>query len=143
MSVRTIFNRRQAFEMPTSSDAYTALTDNDLDALVTEIVSMSDRIGERMVMGGLRSRGIRVQYRRLRQSWQRVDPIGRAMRRRRLINKRVYSVPASNCLWYSYCNSLLFLTIILFVSQGILMATINWWSRGELLFTEVSTDTLG
>ena len=64
----TIFNRRQAFEMPTSSDAYTVLTDNDLDTLVMEIVRISDRIGEKIVMGGLRRRGIRVQYRRLRQS---------------------------------------------------------------------------
>ena len=36
---------------------------------------MSDRIGEKLVMESLRSRGITVQYRRLRRSLERVDPI--------------------------------------------------------------------
>lgn len=44
--------------------------------------------------------GLRVQRRRVRASLVRIDPVGRAMRRRRVIYRRHYCVPHPNFLWW-------------------------------------------
>ena len=95
VSVRTIYNRRQELAIQDFSD----IPDNDLDALVSSIIAINDRVGESMVMGALRARDIRVQYQRVRQSLIRVDPVGRALRRRQVHFRRIYRVPAPNSLW--------------------------------------------
>ena len=99
VSVRTIFNRRIAFDMPTGDEAYSPISDQELHRILEGIIHLNDRAGERLVAGELRHRGHRIQYWRIRESLQRVDPIGRAIRRRRVIQRRQYSVPGANCLW--------------------------------------------
>ena len=95
VSVRTIYNRRQELAI----QDFSGISDNDLDALVSSIIAINDRVGESMVMGALRARDIRVQYRRVRQSLIRVDLVGRALRRRQVHFRRIYRVPAANSLW--------------------------------------------
>ena len=51
-------------------------------------------------MGALLARGMRVQRGRIRALLQRLDPVGRALRRRLKIRRRVYNVPCANFLSY-------------------------------------------
>ena len=74
--------------------------DSDLDLVVAQILATTPEIGERFMIGALTSRGLRVQRWRIRSSILRVDPVGRACRRRRTIFRRQYNVRAPNSLWY-------------------------------------------
>jgi hypothetical protein len=57
-------------------------------------------IGERMMLGALRSRGIVVPRHRVRQILHRVDPISIALRWHSKTKRRPYSVPGPNSLWH-------------------------------------------
>ena len=57
-------------------------------------------IGERMTMGALRSRGITVPRRRVRQMLHKVEPISAALRWYSKIKRKPYSVPGPNSLWH-------------------------------------------
>ena len=52
-----------------------------------------------MLQGALQSRGIRIQRRRLRSSIERIDPIGKVLRRLRMLSRRKYQVEGPNALW--------------------------------------------
>ena len=56
------------------------------------------------VRGGLKGRQVNVQRRRVRASIQRVDPIGRSIRKRYAICRRVYNVRGPNHLWHIDSN---------------------------------------
>ncbi|KAG1867246.1 hypothetical protein DFJ58DRAFT_654415, partial [Suillus subalutaceus] len=56
--------------------------------------------GFRYLVGFLRQQGVRVQHRRIWQSLQRVDRIGRQFRRQQIIRRRKYKVKRSNALWH-------------------------------------------
>lgn len=60
--------------------------------------------GEVILQGHLRSRGIHVRRKHLRESIHRVDPEGTKERRRPCIKRRVYSVPCPNYLWHADGN---------------------------------------
>ena len=45
------------------------------------------------------SLGYRIRRADIRESLQRIDPVGRALRRRRVIYRRSYSVPCPNYIW--------------------------------------------
>ena len=55
---------------------YSSLSDSELDALVTDVVSLFPHCGEKSVEGRLKSRGIIVKRDRIRESLRRVDPSG-------------------------------------------------------------------
>lgn len=95
----TIWRRRQEFGLLRVRE-YSQLTDNDLDTLLREILQRSPNTGESYLQGSLHSRNVRIQRWRIRQRLQLLDPVGRAFRLRRTINRRTYSVPGSNALWY-------------------------------------------
>ena len=52
-----------------------------------------------MLQGTLQSRGILIRWRRLRSSIERVDPIGKVLRRLRTLRRRKYQVEGPNTLW--------------------------------------------
>ena len=52
-----------------------------------------------MLQGALQSRGIRIQRRRLRSSIEKIDPIGKVLRRLRMLSRRKYQVEGPNALW--------------------------------------------
>ncbi|KAK1161002.1 hypothetical protein AOXY_G19870 [Acipenser oxyrinchus oxyrinchus] len=65
------------------SDLYSMISDNQLDALVTEIHHIHTNAGYKMMLGHMRSRGLRIQNFHF-QTRQRPQ----------------YSVPAPNSLWH-------------------------------------------
>jgi len=98
ISRRTLYRHRQILGV--GPLRYAALSNEDLDSIVTTILQNTPNAGEVYVLGSLRSRGLRVQRWRVRQSLHQLDPIGRWFRRRNTIRRRVYNVQAPNQLWY-------------------------------------------
>ena len=99
VSERTLRRRRQEMGWPMGEQEFNEISNQNLDNVVRDILSMSPNSGERMVMGALRGRGLLVQRYRVRESINRVDPVSRALRRLRTVQRRVYSVPRPNALW--------------------------------------------
>ena len=61
---------------------YSIIINNDLDDIVLAVLTASPHSGERMVMGVVLVRGIRVTRARLRSSIYRVDPAGHSPRKK-------------------------------------------------------------
>ena len=100
VSERTIRRRRHEFGLAVGRQiAFSEISDNDLDNHVREILSMTPSSGGRLVEGGLRSRGLHIQRRRIQDSIRRVDPVIRTLRSARTIIRRIYNVPSPNALW--------------------------------------------
>lgn len=97
MSSRTLYRHRQ--RLGVESLTYSTLSNENLNAVVRQILQSTTNAGERYVHGSLRSCGLRIQRWRVRQSLEEIDPIGRPFRRRRTIRRRIYSVPSPNQLW--------------------------------------------
>ena len=100
VSVSTITRKRREHQLNDESPQWTALSDEELDSIVREISKTTPNLGERRLMGAIRSRNIHIQRRRVRDSLRRVDPVGTALRWRPLIYRRKYSVPCPNALWH-------------------------------------------
>ena len=79
---------------------FSCLTDAELDQRVEAIKMDMPDVGQRMVQGLLRSQGITVPQRRIRESLKRVDPINVGLRWRPRIQRKPYSVPGPNSLWH-------------------------------------------
>ena len=80
--------------------SYSAISDATLDSVIVSIKRNHPNDGEVMIGGHLSSAGIRVTRARIRASIHRVDPLGVAERRRRIIQRRVYSAPHPNYVWH-------------------------------------------
>ena len=83
-----------------STTEATTITDQELDSQVGDIKIFHPNCGSKNLAGYLASRNIRVPRERLRQSLQRVDPVGVSVRRCRAIHRRVYSVSRPQALWH-------------------------------------------
>ena len=79
---------------------YSAIEDAGLDLLVKGYKVKKPDAGFRYVRGYLRSLGLRVQKQRVLESLQRVDRIGRLIRRRAVIRRRKYFSSRPNALWH-------------------------------------------
>ena len=81
---------------------FSDITDHHLECTVLNIKESMPEIGERMTiyMGALRSRGIIVPRRRVRQMLHKVDPISSALRWHYKTKRKPYSVPGPNSLWH-------------------------------------------
>ena len=99
VTAQTLCNRRRELNMPVGVGCYTEMSDLALDEVVHDVLQISPEVGERLMIGSLRSRGLHIQRWRIRESILRVDPIGRACRRRRTIFRRQYSVSGPDALW--------------------------------------------
>ena len=75
------------------------MSDEELDAILSELRSHYRRAGVCMLDGMLRRLGHRVQTDRIRQSLLRIDPVHRIFDRIR-IRRRGYTVPGPNALWH-------------------------------------------
>ena len=96
VSERTLRNQRAKLE---TSLKYSQITEMQLDAEVQTILTENPNMGEKMLVGALLSRGITVQMEMLRKSIERVDPVGKVLRRLRTLQRRAYNVSTSNALW--------------------------------------------
>ena len=79
---------------------FSCLIDTELDQRVEAIKMDMPDVGQRMVQGLLRSQGITVPQRRIRESLKRVDPINVGLRWRPRIQRKPCSVPGPNSLWH-------------------------------------------
>ena len=101
VSERTLHRRRIEFGIESS---FSNISDGDLDQHIQEILQLTPNSGESYVKGSLKARGIAVQRSRVRESLCRVDPIGRSMRKRYAICRRIYNVKGANHLWHIDSN---------------------------------------
>ena len=79
---------------------YSAIEDQDLDAIVAAYKTKKPSTGFRYVLGHLRTTGIRIQKQRVLDSLNRVDRVGRFIRRRAAIRRRKYINSRPNALWH-------------------------------------------
>ena len=99
VSKRTVERRMNQYEL-TNMNRFTAINDERLDAIVSEIKGSSPDCGSKLLSGYLRARNIHVQRRRVRESLTRVDPLGIQARRCRTVHRRVYNVSRPLALWH-------------------------------------------
>ena len=104
MSERTVRRRRLEFGLNISGrrgprSTYSDIPQERLITTVREILQLMPDAGERIVIGGLRARGIFVQRERIRAAINTVDPFGRLSRRHVTVVRRVYNVKHPNELW--------------------------------------------
>ena len=76
------------------------ITYEELYTVVTGMLSQTPYAGESYVSGGLRAHGIFVQRHQIRDILSKIDPVGRARRRRAAIQRRQCNVRAPNHLWH-------------------------------------------
>lgn len=80
---------------------YSDINDDELDSIVLKIKNdHGSLVGRSLVLGHLKSMGIKVQQRRVNKSLIRVDPESSRGRWAALIKRRKYKVPAPNSLWH-------------------------------------------
>ncbi|XP_073229075.1 uncharacterized protein [Porites lutea] len=102
ISERTLRRRRHEFGLPVGvGEDFSDVSNDDLDEHVREILEVTPSAGQRLVEGGLRQRGLRIQRHRIQESIRRVDPVVSTLRAAQQIIRRVYSVPCPNSLWAS------------------------------------------
>ena len=112
VSKRTVERRMSQYEL-TNMNRFTAINDERLDVIVSEIKSLSPDCGSKLLSGYLRARNIHVQRRRVRESLTRVDPLGIQARRCRTVHRRVYNVSRPLALWHFDGNHKLNYTLAL------------------------------
>ncbi len=79
---------------------FSDLTDQQLDQIVMEVHRQFPQSGYRQMLAVLKSQGILVQERKLRESLQRCDPLGSALRWFASIHRRSYNVSSPLALWH-------------------------------------------
>ena len=97
-STRTVHRRIHEFGL--AGAVHSNISDRDLDSIVEGFVQAHPRSGQRLLVGHLRSLGLRLPRWRARNSLLRVDPHGVASRLRQALHRRQYSVPGPNSLWH-------------------------------------------
>lgn len=95
---RTLFQHRQRHGIGPLE--FAELSNYELNTVVRQILQRTPNAGETYILGSLRSRSIRIQRWRVRQSLHEIDPIGKSLRRRRAVRRRIYSVQTPNQLWH-------------------------------------------
>ena len=101
ISERTLYRRVEEFGV---NEQFANISNVEPDELLRNIMALTPRAGESYIPGSLRSRGIRIQRWRVRERLKILDPVGRAARKSRAIQRRVYNVLAPNCLWHIDTN---------------------------------------
>lgn len=81
---------------------FSSITDAELDNLVQLYHQQNPNSGIRYVTGYLRCKGFRLQRRRITASLERVDKLGRSLRRRQRteIRRQAYKVARPHALWH-------------------------------------------
>ena len=97
---RTTFYKKMAEYGINCEEKYSVISDNELDNTIKQVYQDQHKMGEVMLMGHLRSKGIDVQRKRLREAIHRVDPEGVEERKAKGIRRRVYQVPHPNFMWH-------------------------------------------
>ncbi|CAG8766984.1 2107_t:CDS:2, partial [Rhizophagus irregularis] len=88
------------YNIPDDLASYTEITNEQLDDLIRDLRAEHPFFGQVLLMGSLRSLGIRIPHQRLRESLQRIDTFSVLNRWSSIIPRRVYNVAGPNCLWH-------------------------------------------
>ena len=101
VSVSTV-KRRMARYGCRQRSVYSTITDDELDNLLSTIISENPQTGYKRMIGYLKVRHIIVQEKRLREAMRRVDPEGDLSKSLQLkvISRRKYKVKGTNSLWH-------------------------------------------
>eukprot|EP00794_Sanderia_malayensis_P020886 gene20886-biopygen15404 len=102
VSVRAVPRRIQSFGLEDLIVGHADIEDCELDHAVQEIFASFPNCGIRRMKGFLLSRGLNIQWDRVRESMWHVDPTGLLLRATRLntLQRRKYSVPGTLALWH-------------------------------------------
>lgn len=93
------FRRRTEFRM--LEEPSVLLSDQDLNAMITEMRMSNPAVQESIVTGYLQSRGYQINRERVRQALWFTDPLSSALRwPGGLTHQRPYSVAGPNSLWH-------------------------------------------
>uniref|UniRef100_A0A3B3QRV3 Integrase catalytic domain-containing protein n=1 Tax=Paramormyrops kingsleyae TaxID=1676925 RepID=A0A3B3QRV3_9TELE len=103
VNIRTLFNHRRQLGL-LDYGSFSSLSNTELDNIILRVLALTPNAGETYIAGSLRGRGVRVQRWRIRERLRILDPVGRAVRRRRAIRRRVYNVHLPNQLWHTDTN---------------------------------------
>ena len=96
----TIYRRVQSYGLQSTAN-FSLLPDTELDELLLEYIARHGlTTGRTYLAGYLKSLGLRIQRRRIRECLARVDPANTALRWGMVISRRQYSVPWPNSLWH-------------------------------------------
>jgi hypothetical protein len=98
-SVKTIQRRIVEYNL-TECTHFSLIGDDELDQLTDVYVQNFPAAGAKTYQAFLHSQGLKIQRYRVRESMIRVDGEGVCQRRRRVLTRRVYSVPMPNSLWH-------------------------------------------
>ena len=98
ISCRTL--RRRKIELGVNDEKFSEIGDNELREVMEEVRRSTSNVGQRRMMGALRSRGIRVPRWQVRNMLREIDPVGTALRWNPTIYRRKYYVPHPNALWH-------------------------------------------
>ena len=98
-SLSTIRRRMTQYGL-TIGSLYSDITDQELDSVVSQIKVLFPNCGFRMMQGHLFTQGHRVSQARVRESLQRIDPDGVAIRWSATIERRRYRVQSPLSLWH-------------------------------------------
>jgi hypothetical protein len=79
---------------------FTTITNAQLDTITRLFKQSKVNSGLRYLMGFLNQNGLQIQGRRVMKSLQRVDHLGRTLRKKILITRQPYKVPRPNSLWH-------------------------------------------
>ncbi len=102
VSVKTISRRIATFGLEEDIEYHAEISEDDLDKITKDIFNEFPNCGIRRMKGFLLSKGLKIQWARVRDSMWRVDPAGLLLRRTQLttIQRRKYSVPGTLSLWH-------------------------------------------
>lgn len=76
------------------------VSDNELQDILIELLKEMPNTGETYIIGALKAKNIHVARWRIREQLRFLDPVGRALRKRNVVRRRVYRVHGPNYLWY-------------------------------------------
>jgi hypothetical protein len=100
VSTKTVSRRIEEFNI--KSMAFSDLSNEDLDTVVSEIMREFPNCGSKRMSGFLLARGLRIQQARVREALRRTDPDGVLLRslQLRTIARRRYNVKSPLSLWH-------------------------------------------
>lgn len=99
VSLSTVRRRMDDYNLTVSSQ-YSDITDNELDDIAKDIKSAIPNCGYRLMHGHLLTRGYWLTQTCIRESLQRIDPDGLAVRWAVSIECRKYKVLSPLSLWH-------------------------------------------
>lgn len=102
VSERTIYRRMAQFDL--SKRGFSEIDDDSLDEIVSEIIKDFPMCGEQMLRELIKTKGLKIQRWRLRDTIHRIDSSGVVARKTGRLHRRVYNVMAPNALWHIDTN---------------------------------------